>query len=76
MNRLGEIGVQNTSDERTLTILYATQTGNAQDLAESLARLAVRKRFTTRCLSVEDYTLVAPVRYHINFRRTFLVKLV
>lgn len=76
MDGLGKIGVQNAEDERRLTILYATQTGNAQDLAESLTRLAVRKRFTTQCLSIEDYALVTPTQYHTDFRLTFLMKLV
>ena len=45
-------------DNNKLTILYATQTGNAQDLAESLARHAIRRHFTTQCLSLEQYTPV------------------
>jgi len=44
--------------ERSLTVLYATQTGNAQDLAESLARRAIRQHFTAQCLSMEDYSPV------------------
>lgn len=48
----------NRGNERRLTILYATQTGNAQDLGESLARHAIRQHFTTKCLSLEDFTLV------------------
>ena len=46
--------------ERSLTILYATQTGNAQDLAETLARHAIRQHFTAQCLSMEDYSPVPP----------------
>ena len=53
-----ENGDTGLADERRLTFLYATQTGNAQDLAESLARHAVRQHFETKCLSMEDYSLV------------------
>lgn len=55
-----ENGVPDTAHERRLTLLYATQTGNAQDLAESLARHAIRQHFATQCLSVEDYNPVHP----------------
>ena len=55
-----ENGAPDTTYERRLTLLYATQTGNAQDLAESLARHAIRQRFTTQCISLEDYNPVNP----------------
>jgi len=58
MNGHNEDLVQNGAQERRLTILYATQTGNAQDLAESLARHAVRQRFATQCLSMDEYNAV------------------
>ena len=45
-------------NERRLTFLYATQTGNAKDLAESLARHAVRQHLQTKCLSMDEYSLV------------------
>lgn len=48
--------------ERCLTILYATQTGNAQDLAESLARHAIRQHFTTQCLSMDEYNAVKLIK--------------
>jgi sulfite reductase alpha subunit-like flavoprotein len=54
----GKDSLQSAANERRLTILYATQTGNAQDLAESLARHALRLHFTTQCLSMDEYTLV------------------
>lgn len=59
MNAYGDSENERATNERRLTILYATQTGNAQDLAESLARHAVRQHFQTQCLSLEDYK---PVR--------------
>lgn len=67
MDAHGKNGVQNTMYDRRLTILYATQTGNAQDLAESLARHAIRLHFTTQCLSMEDYV---PVDLRLNARLT------
>lgn len=57
MNGLRDDDVPATA-ERRLTILYATQTGNAQDLAESLTRHAIRLHFTSQCLSMEDYNFV------------------
>ena len=53
-----ENGDTDCVDERRLTVLYATQTGNARDLAESLARHAVRQHFETKCLSMDEYSLV------------------
>jgi sulfite reductase alpha subunit-like flavoprotein len=61
MNGHDESRIQNATAERCLTFLYATQTGNAQDLAESLARHAIRLHFTTQCVSLQDYT---PVLLH------------
>jgi sulfite reductase alpha subunit-like flavoprotein len=58
MNGHDEETVVPDEEERRLTILYATQTGNAQDLAESLTRHAVRQHFITTCLSLEDYRAV------------------
>jgi len=60
MEANGENGIQEQSHERRLTFLYATQTGNAQDLAESLARHAIRQHFETQCLSIGDYSPVQP----------------
>jgi len=71
----GGHGVQDTADERRLTFLYATQTGNAQDIAESLARHAIRQHFITQCLSVEDYNPVDPrMEYQSHYRRTSLMR--
>ena len=53
-----ENGDTASGDERRLTFLYATQTGTAQDLAESLARHAVRQHFQIKCLSMDDYSFV------------------
>ena len=58
MPAVDEDGVLDASDERRLTFLYATQTGNAQDFAESLNRHAIRLHFVTKCLSPEEYSPV------------------
>lgn len=47
-------------DERELTILYATETGNAQDVAERIARLCQRLHFAVRLYSVDEYQVVCP----------------
>jgi sulfite reductase alpha subunit-like flavoprotein len=57
--------VPDTAYERRLTLLYATQTGNAQDLAESLARHAIRQRFITQCISLQDYN---PVNTRLEYQ--------
>jgi sulfite reductase alpha subunit-like flavoprotein len=57
MNGHGE-DREHTVEDRRLTILYATVTGNAQDLAESVARHAIRQHFTTQCLSMDEYNAV------------------
>ena len=69
MDGNGDNRVQDAAYERRLTLLYATQTGNAQDLAESLARRAIRQHFTTQCLSVEAYNPVHPRLEHQAYRR-------
>lgn len=45
-------------DERELTILYATETGNAQDVAERIARLCRRLHFAARLYSIDEYEIV------------------
>ncbi|KAF8207221.1 hypothetical protein K438DRAFT_1815910 [Mycena galopus ATCC 62051] len=45
------------SDERSVLILYATETGTAQDAAERLARQCRRIHLTCRVLSTDKYSL-------------------
>ena len=47
-----------TDEVRSLLILYATETGNAQDAADYIARECRRIRFQCRVASVDSYTLV------------------
>ena len=44
--------------ERDILILYATETGNALDAAESIWRYATNKQFKARIHSIDDYPLV------------------
>ena len=45
-------------DVRELLILYASQTGSAQDVAEFIAREAWRRHFSARVLNVQDFDKV------------------
>ncbi len=50
---------------RNLTILYATETGNAQDIAERLSRFCKRLLFQTRVFSVDKFPLVRSNLIHL-----------
>jgi sulfite reductase alpha subunit-like flavoprotein len=50
---------EDESFERRFTILYGTQTGNAQDVAERISRQARRQRYLTNVHSMEDYDIVS-----------------
>ncbi|KAJ6577333.1 riboflavin synthase domain-like protein [Mycena capillaripes] len=45
------------ADDRSVLILYATETGTARDVAERLARQCRRVHFTCRVLSTDKYSL-------------------
>ena len=47
-----------TDEVRSLLILYATETGNAQDAADYIARECRRIRFQCRVANVDSYSLV------------------
>ena len=50
---------QHALDEhQAVTILYATETGTAQDVAERLARYCRRLHFTIRAFSIDEYSTV------------------
>lgn len=49
-------------DERALTVLYATQSGNAQDVAERIGRQARRRHVHARLYSMDEYDIVS-MRY-------------
>lgn len=44
--------------DRRLLILYATETGNAQDVADRIARAFRNLRFRSHVVSVDCYSLV------------------
>lgn len=46
-------------DGRGLLILYATETGNAQDAADYISRQCRRISFKCRVLSVDEFPLVS-----------------
>ena len=45
-------------DERQLLILYGSQTGTAQDVAERIGREAKRRHFGTKVMSFDAYNVV------------------
>lgn len=45
-------------ENRSALVLYGSETGNAQDVAEELGRLAERLRFTVRVSQLDDVRLV------------------
>ena len=59
--------------DRRLLILYATETGNAQDVADRVARAFRNLRFRSHVVSVDCYSLVrqrfvcaGAVKFNIN----------
>ena len=50
------------ADERELVIVYSTETGNAQDIAERLHREAERWRWMVHVYDVEDFDVVGITR--------------
>ncbi|ORE04617.1 riboflavin synthase domain-like protein [Rhizopus microsporus var. microsporus] len=43
------------NESRSIVILYGSETGSSQDLAENLARQAKRRHFKTRVYAMDDY---------------------
>lgn len=52
-------GEEEEEVERRFTILYGTETGNSQDVAERIARQARRRRISTSVYSMADYDIVS-----------------
>lgn len=48
----------NTQQARRALVLYASETGNAQDVAEEMGRLAERQRFDTEVAELNAVSLV------------------
>jgi hypothetical protein len=55
------------SSSRSLLILYATETGTAQDTADRIARECRRIHFTSRVLSMHAYQPVSAVQMSVTF---------
>jgi len=66
MTHLADIIVarpQSNSQSRTALILYGSETGNSQDVAEEVGRLAERLRFDTTVLDCDSVQLRDVVKY-------------
>ena len=50
--------ISNYSDSRHLTVLYGSQTGTAQDVAERIGREARRRHFKAHVMAIDDYEKV------------------
>jgi sulfite reductase alpha subunit-like flavoprotein len=45
-------------DNRSILILYGTETGNAKDASEKIGRLARRHRFSARVVAMDAFLVV------------------
>jgi sulfite reductase alpha subunit-like flavoprotein len=50
-----------TQQARRALVVYGSETGNAQDVAEELGRLAVRLRFDVEVAELDAITLVCRI---------------
>lgn len=53
------VRMASSASDRRLLILYGSQTGNAQDVAERVWREGRRRHFRTRVLSMDSYDRVS-----------------
>lgn len=53
---------------RSLLVLYGTETGNSQEIAQEIGRAAERLRFQTDIEEMNDVPLVSPT-VHIHHQR-------
>ena len=47
------------AESRKLLVLYGSQTGTAQDVAERIGREAKRRHFTARVTALDSYNVVS-----------------
>jgi len=52
--------------QRKLVILYGSQTGTAQDVAEKLGRVAKRHHFNALVTTLDDYNVVRVSYFNAN----------
>jgi hypothetical protein len=58
-----------TQQPRRALVVYGSETGNAQDVAEELGRLAVRLRFETQVAELDAVTLVCQTSHCFSAQR-------
>ena len=58
---------------RSALVLYGTETGTSQDLAEELSQLLERQLFDT---AIQGLDAVHPVRYPLDLPRFFILLIV
>lgn len=58
LHRLQTPAEMDTEQPRRALVVYGSETGNAQDVAEELGRLAVRLRFDTEVAELDTINLV------------------
>lgn len=46
-------------DERSVHIVYGSQTGTAQEVAESVSRDAIRRHFRTELCAMDEFDVVS-----------------
>lgn len=56
--------IQGQPHDRTALILYGSETGNSQEAAEQLGRVAERLRFVTKVVEMNDVELVRLCAVH------------
>ena len=61
------------SQDRALTILYATESGSAQDAANKIARCCRNLNFECRNVNARDYPLVSVFRCIEGFAELVLI---
>ena len=59
------------ADDRSLLIVYATETGNAQDTADYIARQCRRIAFHCRVASIEQTSLVSSYFILLSFPQSY-----
>lgn len=55
--------VQGQRHDRTALILYGSETGNSQDVADELGRMAERLHFVTRVSEMDAVEIVCPISW-------------
>ena len=64
------------AEERRLLVLYGSQTGTAQDVAERVGRDGKRRRFRVRVKAMDDYDKVSAHAQKRNTNTLLLFSLV